>query len=151
MLRSIALLFAAAGALSQSAIAQPLADQNFEVTQLYGKPVQYEKSPSLAFGLDGRVSGRGGCNNYGAEYSTKAVKKRVRNSRRSKARTINVSTVRFRNISSTRMYCGPGSMVEGRFFSALRSARRYVLKDGSLTIYGARGRAPIMTLTKVAM
>lgn len=155
MLRSWMIVLAALAMLGHAAHAQPLADQNFEATRIFGKTVKYEQSPSLAFGTDGRITGRGGCNNYSAVYSTKSELRRVkpisRSKRPAKVRTARIWTIQVRDISSTRMFCGPGSAVESRFFGALRSARRYVLRDGSLTLYGARGRTPLMTLTKVAM
>jgi heat shock protein HslJ len=155
MLRPWILVIAALAAMNQIVIAQPLSDQNFEVLRLYGERVKYEQSPSLAFGQDGRVTGRGGCNNYSAEYSAKSVLQKAsraaRTARGAKNRRVRVWTIRVQDISSTRMFCGPASKIESRFFQALRSARRYTLKDGMLTVYGARGRTPLMLLTKVAM
>lgn len=151
MVRILIAMAAGFVALSVSAVAQPLADQNFEVTRLYGKSVTYDHSPSLAFGPDGSVRGHGGCNNYGGVYVAKAVTRTTRAKRGAKAKTVRVWTLRIRNISSTRMHCGPGSLVENRFFNALEAGRRYVLDGGTLTIYGARGRTPLIQLTKVAM
>jgi heat shock protein HslJ len=149
------LMLVALAASSLDGHAQTLADQNFEAVRLYGKSITYEQSPSLAFGPDGQVRGLGGCNTYGARYSTRLETRRERAASRSKraakVRTFRVWSIRIRNIVSTRKYCGPASVVESRFFNALRSARRYVLKDGSLTLYGARGRAPLAVLTRVAM
>jgi heat shock protein HslJ len=80
---------------------------------------------TLRFGNDGRVSGSGGCNNYGGSY-------RVEGDR-----------ITFSQLFSTRRACTntDANRQEGSYLSALEVANRFRLSERRLTIYYDGGRS----------
>ena len=90
-------------------------------------PVDVETTPevggmaqpvTLAFEAEGQAGGRGGCNSYSATYA------------------IDGTSITFGDITSTRMACDDGDIMEREqdFFAALSSALQYGLTDERLYI-----------------
>jgi len=65
---------------------------------------------------DGKVSGRGGCNNYGGGY------------------TVEKSKLRVSQIMSTKMFCDNASNWEARFLQQLEKSQSYAIKGQTLEI-----------------
>ncbi len=63
------------------------------------------------------AGGKGGCNSFGSNYK------------------INGSSISFKNIFSTKMFCETYQEQENKFFSQLEKTNRYELKDGKLFLY----------------
>ena len=80
---------------------------------------------TLMFGNDGRVSGSGGCNNYGGNY-------RVEGDR-----------ITFSQLFSTRRACTntDANRQEASYLSALEASNRFRLSERRLTIYYDGGRS----------
>ncbi|MDD1677256.1 MAG: META domain-containing protein [Methanomicrobiales archaeon] len=86
------------------------------------EPVASGTGITLNFGPD-RVSGSGGCNQYGAAYTMQGS-----------------SGITFSDIISTLMYCqGPAGEQEEKYFTILRSVTRYALGPGRLTFFSTAG------------
>jgi heat shock protein HslJ len=96
----------------------------WSVGQLNGAPIVQGSKATLRFDADGRVSGKGSCNRYGATY-------RVEKDR-----------ISFSPALSTRMACAPELMAqEALFFSIIQKAARWVLDGGVLIITAEDGSA----------
>jgi heat shock protein HslJ len=82
---------------------------------------------TLNFGPD-RVSGSGGCNQYGASYTLQGS-----------------SRIAFSDITSTLIYCpGPAGPQEEKYFSNLRAVSRYTIGTGRLTFFSADGEVVLV-------
>lgn len=86
---------------------------------------------TLGFVEPGQVAGRGGCNRYFGDV------------------TIDGQSIKFGKLGSTMMACPPPAMEqEKRFMEALGAARRFALKDGTLTLFGD-GADPLIRFTQL--
>lgn len=77
-------------------------------------------NPSAFIRLDASknsAGGKGGCNNYGSNYS------------------INEQNISFKNVFSTKMYCEKFQQEEDTFFKQLARVNRYDVKEGKLFMY----------------
>ena len=72
-------------------------------------------NPTLIF-KDTKISGRAGCNNYGADY------------------TLNDGTISIGLAMATKMYC-TNMPIEKAFFSCLQKTKSYKIVDGKLILY----------------
>lgn len=66
---------------------------------------------------DGRVSGRGGCNNYGGSYVAKK------------------SSLQISQLMSTKMFCENASNWEGRYLQQLGKCQSYEIKGETLELH----------------
>lgn len=122
-MRSILLFSLLLLAVAPATAASPLQGE-WRVVELNGAQIAPGSQASLRFDSDGRVSGKGSCNRYGASY-------RVEKDR-----------ISFTPAMSTRMACAPPLMAqESLFFSILQKADRWTLDGGVLTITAADGSA----------
>ena len=120
-MRSILLFSLLLLAVAPATAASPLQGE-WRVVELNGEPIVPGSEVSLRFDADGRVSGKGSCNRYGASY-------RVEKDR-----------ISFTPVMSTRMACAPPLMAqESLFFLILQKADRWTVDDGVLTITAADG------------
>ena len=62
-----------------------------------------------------KIRGNGGCNSYGGSYFLRKN-----------------NTILFKNIISTKMFCGATSNLEGSFFQGLQAAKTAKVKNGQL-------------------
>lgn len=126
------------------ALSSPLVGRTFEAVRIGGGTIAGDNPPTITFEAL-RVSGHGGCNRYGATADDRGrylPQKRGRNVRR-----IAVGRLNFGPISATRMYCGPGSTLEARFFDALNKTRAYRLSGSELRVLsGGKWPRVLMTL-----
>lgn len=77
-----------------------------------------EVEVTATFSAEGRVAGRGGCNRYSGPFDRSG------------------DELTFGAQASTKMACmGPAMEVEKRFFNALRSVRRYEIRDRRLLLF----------------
>jgi heat shock protein HslJ len=122
--------------------------KRFVLTALDGIALPAEDGVTIAFQAPA-ANGFGGCNGYAARFSERLVLKKVRISRPGvrpvRTRTVRTWTIRIRDISATRKFCGPQSRIESLYFAALERARRYDLAGGRLRLFAARGTAPVLT------
>lgn len=134
----IAAVLALAG-LSAPVLASPLSGRQFEAVFIGGAAIAGDKTPTLAF-EEARVSGTGGCNQFGA---TAADRGRVVVERRKQrpAQRIARGALRIGAVTSTRMFCGPGSAQEARFFDLLGKTRAYRMGRSELRLFTG-GRRP---------
>lgn len=131
------------------ALSSPLDGRSFEAVRISGALAKGDKPPTIAF-EGAKASGTGGCNQYGAVAASdgRVVRERIRHARR--VQQIWTGSVRFDQLTSTRMDCGPASVQEGRFFAQLRQARHFRLGRDALRIYSATNRrSPILVLRAV--
>lgn len=100
--------------------------------EVAGRPVPADVTATMRF-KGGRVSGKAGCNAYGASYQIKLD-----------------GSAHFQQGMSTKMACltPPGAMqVEHGVFAALRDAVKVVIDDGELVLIDGAG-APIAKLVQ---
>jgi heat shock protein HslJ len=95
-------------------------------------PVLSATAVTLAFGTDGRISGRAGCNGYFASS------------------TIKGSTIAIGQAGSTMMYCSePGVMdQESTYLSLLSQAATFTIEGNSLFLFNGKG-TKILSFAKV--
>ena len=93
------------------------------VRAIEGTPVPAESASTLAFGADGRVSGRAPCNRFGGGY------------------TLRGDELAFTGTFTTRMMCEPAVMErERRFVALLEAVRRFERAGDSLVLRAEDGR-----------
>ena len=104
-----------------SAVSDGVVGTAWVVTSINGQGVVPTAPPTIAFGVDGKVSGTGGCNGYSAPYE------------------IDGGSISVGDISSTLMLCeGAASAQETTFLAALRGATTWRLGPaGALQLDGA--------------
>jgi heat shock protein HslJ len=146
-MRSVVTMVLALCALAAPALASPLNGKSFETVRIGTNGVTSEKTPTLTVDA-GRASGTGGCNNFGA--TVQDLGRLTREVRNGRAHMISKGALRFGSISATRIFCGPGSAQEARFFAALDQVRFYRLGRSELRLYagGARPRLLIVMRRK---
>lgn len=111
----------ALAATSAAAAPSPILG-DWRVEQLNGAPVIAGSEATLRFGPDGKVSGKGSCNRYGASFS------------------VEEDRISFSPAMATRMACAPALMAqEALFFSIIEKAARWTQSQGLLTITAADG------------
>ena len=94
----------------------------WRVVELNGAPIIEGSEATLRFDADGRVSGKGSCNRFGASYR------------------VEKDGISFTPTMSTRMACAPDLMAqEALFFSIIQKAARWSHDGGVLTITTADG------------
>ena len=99
-----------------------LAGTAWTLTGIDGATVEPGVGATLVFGTDGKVSGSGGCNSFGGDYS------------------VSGSTIRFSAIASTLMACDDPKMgVEQQYLGALQGTVGFSLSGNALVISGAKG------------
>ncbi len=64
------------------------------------------------------AGGKGGCNSFGSNYTIQ-----------------NNSSLSFKNVFSTKMFCEQFQLQEDAFFKQLEKANRYEVKEGKLLMY----------------
>jgi putative lipoprotein len=103
--------------------AAPLAGGEWIVEEINGAGVIDDARPSLAFGEDGRVSGSGSCNRYGANYAVKGDR-------------LKISAT-----AATLMGCAEPVMIQERTLFALleKNLAWRVDGDGALVLQSADG------------
>jgi heat shock protein HslJ len=94
------------------------------VREIDGTPVAEGSRPTLIFGVDGRLSGRASCNQFGGDY------------------TLRGDELAFSRLNATRMRCAAEVMqLEQRFLARLGTVRRFELRpDTTLILSGEDGR-----------
>lgn len=134
--------------LTAPALASPLAGRPFDAVVIGGAPVAGATAPTLL--IEGaRVSGTGGCNRYGAtaqdrgQYVVERRKKRP-------ALRIAKGALRIGPVSSTRMFCGPGSAQEARFFDLLSKTRAYRMGRSELKLFSGGRRPRLLMVLRAA-
>lgn len=125
---SVAVAFALAGCslIQPSSVSTPKVDLTggtWVAEDIDGKGVIDNAQSTLVFGNDGRVSGRGGCNQYSGTVELKGA------------------SMIFSQLASTRMACAPALMdQETRFTAALQATRTYGMSaDNKLVLSDATG------------
>ena len=144
--RFIAVL--ALSGLITPALAAPLSGRQFEAAFIGGAPVSNEKAPTLAF--EGtQASGNGGCNQFSATATDRG---RVTVERRKRKPSLRIAKgpLRIGSVSSTRMYCGPGSAQEARFFDLLGKTRSYRMRTSELRLYSGGRRPRLLMVLRAA-
>jgi putative lipoprotein len=104
--------------------ASPLVGAEWIIDTIGGEAVDSKRPPTISFGDDGRVSGFGGCNRFGGEYTQDGAK------------------VSFKPVMMTLMACPQGNVnvLESTLGSALTGDATYVVNgEGVLTLTGANG------------
>jgi putative lipoprotein len=101
--------------------AADLAGTGWLVTTINGQAAVADAPPTLAFGVDGTVSGTGGCNQYSGPYETDG------------------GSISIGDLASTLMLCeGAASTQETAFLNALRGATSWRIDEtGKLGLDGA--------------
>jgi heat shock protein HslJ len=98
--------------------------QPWQAREIDGSPVADTPLPTLRFTEDGKVTGKGPCNQLSGSYDATA------------------STLEFTPIVATKMACpGPIMDVEQRFLAALDRTRGYAIEDSLLVLRDASGTA----------
>jgi len=95
----------------------PLTGTNWELQAITGFQMEnnMQKTASLGFSDTAmRVSGNGGCNGFGGDYTLKG------------------KTLKFGAMMSTMMYCEHGSQTEKAYLKALTQVNTYKTEDGKL-------------------
>lgn len=95
----------------------PLTGTNWELQSITGFQLEenMQKPASLGFSDTAmRVSGKGGCNGFGGDYTLKG------------------NTLKFGEMMSTMMYCEHGSKTEKAYLKALAQVDAYKTEDGKL-------------------
>lgn len=102
------------------------------VDDLAGRGVLDRAEPTVLFGEDGQISGRGGCNNYFGTY------------------TLEEDQLSVGPIGATRMLCADAQMDQERFlFAALEATQRVGFQnDGRLVIETAEGNIVLSQITQ---
>ncbi len=121
----------APSAPSAAAIAGGLAGTSWQFSTVAGVPVPAAVTATLRFDASGHISGRAGCNSYGAPYTL-----------------TDDGTLHVGGVMSTKMAClqPAGAMATERgVFAALRAAARLQRDDDTLTLLDASGN-PLATL-----
>lgn len=126
------------------ALSSPLQGRSFEAVRIGGAAAKGDQLPTFAF--DGsRVSGNGGCNQYGAparDLGRIVFEKR----KRRPAQRIASGALQIGPVSSTRMLCGPSSTQEARFLNLLGKTRTYRMGRSELRLFSG-GRRPRLLIT----
>jgi heat shock protein HslJ len=100
---------------------------SWRATGIGGAVIPADVEVTATFGDDGRVSGRGGCNRYGASF------------------TVTGPDIAFGPIMSTRMACiGEGGRVEGLYLAALEAVTAWAIDGATLTLTGPAGSDTIV-------
>lgn len=109
----------------QAAMAAPSElSGEWRVEELNGAPLVDGSLATIRFSADGKVSGRGSCNRYGASFR------------------VDQDRISFSPAMATRMACAPALMAqESLFFSIIEKAERWTNVHGLLTITAADGSA----------
>ncbi len=118
-----ATLAAASCAVSAPGPAAPLVGGEWVVEDINGGGVIDNSRASLTFGDDSRVSGRGSCNNYSAEY------------------TLTGEGLSFSRAAATLRACAPALMdQERKFFDTLAKVSRFSINEtGALILTTPEG------------
>lgn len=144
LVSAVLALFAAGG----PALSSPLNGRSFEAVRIGGAAVAGDKTPTLA--IEGsRASGTGGCNQYGA--SVKDLGRVVVEKRRKRpAQRIAKGSLLIGGVSSTRMFCGPGSAQESRFLDLLGKTRSYRMGRSELRLFSGGRRPRLLIVMRAA-
>ncbi len=104
--------------------ASPLQGAEWVVEDIGGGGIIDNSRVTIRFGNDGRLSGRGGCNSYGAPY------------------TLDGNGLKIGRAAATMMACAPALMrQEGTFIRLLEQVQRFDrTADGGLVLVAADGR-----------
>ncbi len=124
VLASLVGLVACANPAGPRDAAALLQGREWVVEDIAGKGVVEGARPTLNFGADGRLAGRGSCNNYFAKY------------------TLTGEGLTISQAGGTMMACAPAVMnQESLFLDILRNVRRFDLsEDGALVLRADDGR-----------
>lgn len=136
-LLSCAALLAACAAqpdANSSKAAGPM-EKYWKLVEINGQSVPtLKREPHFILKTEGqRVSGFGGCNNFGGSHEIDAARSRIR----------------FHDIASTKMACEDGMAVENAFHQALSQADGYLQNGDQLTL--TQGGTPLARLNAVYM
>ena len=107
-----------------------LAGKEWTLEYLRWKGTRYGvegQAPTINFEVDGKVSGKGGCNNYFSSYELAG-------------RTINL-----KEIGSTKMMCPNSDELESAFFQFLNTEIRAIFNDGKLVLSSDVGNSAVFT------
>ena len=85
-----------------------------------------EAGANITLGSNGRVSGRGGCNQYFGDYKLEG------------------EFIRFGPLASTLMYCEETMAVEDAFFKALGVVRRLHSEENALEMWSEEGATTLL-------
>jgi heat shock protein HslJ len=95
---------------------------SWRATGIGGAVIPADVEVTAAFGDDGRISGRGGCNRYSGSF------------------TVTGSRIAFGPIMATRMACiGEGGRIEGLYLAALEAVTAWAFDGITLTLTGPAG------------
>lgn len=123
---------ATSAATSAGVSVMDLDGTDWRFIEVAGRAVPADVTATMRF-KDGRISGKAGCNAYGASYSIKPD-----------------GSAHFQQGMSTKMACltPPGAMqVEHGVFAALRTATKAEIRDGRLLLLDSAGKS-MAELTK---
>jgi imidazolonepropionase-like amidohydrolase/heat shock protein HslJ len=110
------------------ASAQPVGDAtlpfgSWRLTTLHGTAAEPDTAPTIAFDVDGRVSGNGGCNTYGSQA------------------TLTPAGLTLTHAFSTRMACSPEiDQRETEFFEALEQTAAHQVSGDALLLFDGSGQ-----------
>lgn len=100
-----------------------LANTSWALSQLPGaQPVAPPRRQTLTFSSDGHISGSGGCNGFGGDYTQSGAQ------------------LHFGHIIHTMMACTPGMDSEQAYMAALDNTRAAALAGDTLTLSNAQGQ-----------
>ena len=122
-----ALLLAACATTPSASV--PLAGTTWVVAELPGAQPNAPRRQTLTFSSDGHISGNGGCNGFGGDYTQTGAQ------------------LRFERIIHTMMACLPNMGSEQAYLDALDSARSGDVAGDVLTLKNDAGAA-IVRLTR---
>ena len=128
ILLSLALLTAAC-ATTPNASVPPLAGTTWAVAELRGAQPNAPRRQTLTFSSDGHISGNGGCNGFGGDYTQTGAQ------------------LRFERIIHTMMACLPNMGSEQAYLDALEAVRSGAVDGDTLTLKNSAG-ATLVRLTR---
>lgn len=119
------------------AVETSLTDTYWKLIEIEGAPAGLgagDREPFMVLGgLDSRVSGFGGCNQFMGGYAQSQ------------------SELIFSRLASTMMACIDGMDLEQRFLGALEQVSRYLIDGEQLMLYGEEGDQPLLRFAAGAM
>ncbi len=122
-------LITAACATTPSGSVPPLAGTTWAVSELPGAQPNEPRRQTLTFSGNGHISGNGGCNGFGGDYTQTGAQ------------------LRFERIIHTMMACLPNMGSEQAYLDALEAARSGAVDGDTLTLKNGSG-ATVAPLTR---